>query len=141
MNKLQFPLGALALAMMLSAHTCSKVTKENAAQLAQGKWELVELNGKAVTMPEGKEMPYLNIDSLAENLNGFAGCNRIFGEMHLSGDSIAFPGLAATRMYCIETQDVEDAFMGALNRARTYSVKDGRLTLGPGNLAVLRKTD
>ncbi len=143
MKGFHLPLGAVALALLLSADTCNTGTTGGATPGNDlvGTWELAELNGAALEMPEGKEQPYLTFDSLAQNVNGYAGCNRVFGPVHVSSDSIGFAGLAATRMYCTETQHVEDAFMAALNRAVGYAVKDGRLTLldGDQQLAVLRR--
>lgn len=142
MKKIHIPLAALAAGLVLGAGTCNENAggKAALAGAVQGKWILERLDGGPVHMPEGREMPFLSIDSLGENVSGHAGCNRIFGPVKLSGDSISFPGMAATRMYCVETQQVEDAFLGALNHARTYTLKDDRLTLlGGKELAVLRK--
>ncbi len=137
--KLHLPLAALALGVVLSANTCAEKSTGASAQVP-GKWVLSTLNGAPVQLPEGAERPYLTIDSLRVNVTGFAGCNRVFGTMKVWGDSIAFPGLAATRMYCQETQQVEDAFLDALNKASTYSVKDERLVLLAGKeVAVLQR--
>lgn len=141
MRQIHIPLATLALGLILSANTCSdKGAGADAARAMQGKWVLETVNGEAVHMPEGKEAPYLTVDSAAQNVSGFAGCNRVFGPIKVWGDSISFEGLAATRMYCVETQQVEDAFMGALNGTRTFLVKGDKLTLlGGKELAVLRK--
>ncbi|MCC6840298.1 MAG: META domain-containing protein [Flavobacteriales bacterium] len=140
--KLQLPLAALALGVVLSANTCTEksASTSGAQDQVPGKWVLATLNGAAVEMPEGKEMPFLSIDSLGVNVNGYAGCNRVFGTMKVWGDSIAFPGLAATRMYCQETQQVEDRFLQALNEARTYQVDGSKLVLFAGKeVAVLQR--
>lgn len=125
------PLAALALGVMFSANTCSDKTagSTGSAALVPGQWVLSTLNGAEVQLPEGAEKPFLAIDSTGVNVTGFAGCNRVFGTMKVWGDSIAFPGLAATRMYCVETQQVEDNFLQALNRAKTYKVEGDQLIL------------
>lgn len=142
MMKIHVPLAALALGVVLSANTCNeKAGGQNGMdQLAPGKWVLTQLDNKQVDMPEGKENPYLEIDNLAQNVNGFAGCNRMFGPVRIWGDSILFSGLAATRMYCNETQHIEDAFLKALNQARTFALKGDQLTLRDGtDLAVFQR--
>ncbi len=145
MKKMHLPLGTVGLALLLSANTCNTGSTGATASGTDltGTWVLTELNGAAAEMPEGKEQPYLSFDSLAQNVNGYAGCNRVFGPVHLNGDSIGFTGLAATRMYCTETQYVEDAFMAALNRTNTYTVKEGRLSFYAGGqqLAVLSRKE
>ncbi len=126
-----FFLATLALGVVFSANTCSDkaVGSAGSAALVPGQWVLSTLNGAEVHLPEGAEKPFLAIDSTGVNVTGFAGCNRVFGTMKVWGDSIAFPGLAATRMYCVETQQVEDGFLQALNQARTYKVEGDQLIL------------
>ncbi len=138
MKKLHIPIAALVLGLMLSSNACSEKTGE--AANTRGKWVLEQLGGAAVTMPEGREMPYIEIDSTGQNLTGYAGCNRVFGAMRVWGDSIAFPGLASTRMYCEETQKTEDSFLEALNNARTFAIKGDQLVLSGGKeLATFRR--
>ncbi|MCL4281410.1 MAG: META domain-containing protein [Flavobacteriales bacterium] len=138
MKKLHIPIAALVLGLMLSSNACSEKTGE--AANTRGKWVLEQLGGAAVAMPEGREMPYIEIDSTGQNLTGYAGCNRVFGAMRIWGDSIAFPGLASTRMYCEETQKTEDSFLEALNNARTFAIKGDQLVLSGGKeLATFRR--
>ena len=144
MRKLHLPLAALALGIVLSANTCSDKDGGKAGaglEMVQGKWVLQSLNGNAVNMPAGIEQPYLSIDSTGENVSGYGGCNRVFGTMKVSNDSISFPGLAATRMYCEATQKVENSFLEALNATTTYKINKDELTLlGGKELAILRRT-
>lgn len=140
-RSLRLPAAILALGLVCTANTCSDKAALP-AQLAQGKWELVSLAGSAVQMPEGVEMPYISLDSSGTNLTGFAGCNRMFGTVITTGDSIRFPGLASTRMYCEATQDVENRFLEALNNAQTFTIGSGELVLqGKTGQTVLRRLD
>lgn len=144
MRTIHFPLAALVLGIVLSANTCSDKNgaADAARELAGTKWVLQQLNGKNVEMPGEQEKPYLTMDSLAQHVNGFAGCNRMFGPVRVWGDSIAFSELAATRMYCVETQHIEDEFMDALNKTRTFGLKADELILRNGtDLAVLRRAE
>jgi putative lipoprotein len=141
MKKFQIPVAALALGFLFSAHACNKAgsAKADLATLANGKWELATLYGNAVVMPADREKPYLKMDSLGTGVSGFAGCNRVFGGMVLHGDSISFPALASTKMFCQDSQQVEDKFMQALNETRTYTLKGDELVLqGAKELAVLK---
>ena len=144
MRKLHLPLAALALGVVLSANTCSDKDNGKAGvsvDMIKGKWVLQSIEGNAVKMPEGIEQPYLSIDSTGENLSGYGGCNRIFGALKVSNDSISFPGLAATRMYCEATQKVENSFLEALNGTSTFKLKNDELVLmGSKEMAVLRRT-
>jgi len=134
MKNLKFPLMVLALGIMLSASKCSSTSDMPADAMAAlkqgGRWTLSTLKGKEVQLPEGmEETPYIAVDSITGRLSGFAGCNRMMGTVEIKGDSISFPGLASTRMYCEGRQQLEDSFMSALRDASTFKLKDGHLTL------------
>ncbi len=142
MKKLHLPILAFGAFIVLSAGTCSNKVSDNGHAmhgLTEGKWVLEMVHGQAVKVPEGTEMPYLAVDSTGENISGFAGCNRLGGVVKVSGDSISFPGLFSTRMYCEETQKLENSFLDVLNNAKTFTLKGDVLTLLSGKeLAVLR---
>jgi heat shock protein HslJ len=63
---------------------------------------------------------------------GSGGCNRFFGPYAVDGDAISIGPLATTRMACIEPEGVgeqETAFLAALGRVATWSIREGRLQL------------
>ncbi len=144
MKSIQISIAAIVLGIAFSANTCTNkdanTTAGNPSQLP-GKWVLTSVQGEPVNMPDGSEKPFLTIDSLAQNANGFAGCNRIFGALALHGDSLSFAGMAGTKMFCQETQQVEDQFLNALAGTRTYVLRDGKLVLlGDKELAILERS-
>lgn len=62
--------------------------------------------------------------------SGFAGCNRWFGAVEASGDSVRFTGVGATRMACEEPMmTIESGFLGALERTRAYRIEGETLIL------------
>ena len=143
MKNLHLPIAALALGVLLSANTCShkgNATDAPLSVIAGSKWELQTLAGTAVKMPSGVEQPYIELDSTGSRISGFAGCNRMTGGFKLSEDSISFPQLVSTRMYCEATQKEENAFLEALKATRTYRIEDGKLVLlGKDEVAELRR--
>ena len=65
-------------------------------------------------------------------LAGFGGCNRVFGPYEVDGVSIRIGPLASGRMSCPEPEGVmeqEAAYLAALERATTWTIRDGRLQL------------
>lgn len=144
MRNAHFPLLALAGALVLSSHTCNPQgtgLHPDLSALAPGKWLLEKLDGSATAGP-AENRPYLVLDSTGAQVHGFAGCNRFFGPVHVHGDSISFADLASTRMYCEQTQKLEDQFLDALRTARTFTLGNGQLVLSNGKeLAVFRKVD
>lgn len=135
--KLSISVPILVFGAILSTNKCAGPAEASAqgGRLAPGKWILQELNGSGFDLPAGVERPYLQLDSAMERVNGYGGCNRMFGGIRIHGDSIAFPMMGATKMYCEETHAIEDQFLQALNNTATFAVKDGRLQLS-GNGSV-----
>lgn len=134
MTKIHVPLAALALGVMLSANKCADAKGGAAAAdattaLAQGKWALQTLNGKEFQLPEGVEPPSLTLDPKEGGLTGFGGCNRLMGSVKVDGNAISFPNLGSTKMYCENSQKVEDEFKTALRAANGYTLKGDKLTL------------
>jgi heat shock protein HslJ len=63
-------------------------------------------------------------------VEGSGGCNRFGGPFALDGSRLSIGPLATTRMACSEPEGVgeqEAAFLAALGRAATWSIREGCL--------------
>jgi putative lipoprotein len=70
-------------------------------------------------------------------ISGTGGCNRMAGKATISGDSIAFGRIAATRRACAPaTMDQEAKFLAALEEVRAWRVDPSR-----GKLTLLDESD
>jgi heat shock protein HslJ len=121
------PLVALSLLITLSASKCEK-KGGTAADLGNSRWTLQTLNTEQFQMPEGMEVPYLELDPSGSSVSGKAGCNKIHGQLKVEGSAISFPGLMGTKMAC-SAMDVETKFMIALNNANAFTLEGDKLTL------------
>lgn len=54
-----------------------------------------------------------------KSFNGYTGCNSMFGEYEVSGDSMQFDKIGSTRRYCGE-KNPESTFMKALSNSARY---------------------
>lgn len=139
---LSVSLSILALGLILSADKCSgpSASTGHADTITSGKWTLQTLGGKEFDLPEGVDAPYLQLDSAMQRISGFGGCNRLMGGITIHGDSISFPMMGSTKMYCENTQALEGNFLKALGNTSTFRVKGDRLSFfGHGQeQAVLR---
>ncbi len=59
-------------------------------------------------------------------LSGSTGCNRYGGSASLDGDRLAGSDIAATRMYCMNTADIESRFLEVLEAAAFGSLEGDR---------------
>jgi heat shock protein HslJ len=92
-------------------------------------WQLVELDGEALTLSAEQEAPSIQLLDEGDRLQGFGGCNRMFGTYERSGAELRFGPLAGTMMACEGMMELERAFHQALEATRGYSLEAGSLAL------------
>jgi heat shock protein HslJ len=107
--------------------------------LENTRWELAELNGKPVSPPQGKEEPYIQLNSNGKTLQGSAGCNTMSGNYQLDGNKLKFGKIATTRMDCGEpVMSVERAFLNAIKTTDSFKLSGGKLELYGGGKLLAR---
>jgi|SRR5690554_1552670 len=103
-------------------------------------WRLKTLEGQPVEMTKNQTREaFFRLKSEDNSVTGFAGCNTLFGSYALDrGNKIYFSHIAATLMACLDSDIRETQFLQVFERADTYSLIDGELTLknGQNTLAV-----
>lgn len=112
------------LAGAMLALTSCRSTKEVASiSTVNGEWNIVEINGTAVTPVPGNEFPYIGFETVTGKVFGNSGCNRMMGTF----DTSAKPGImdlshiASTRMYCPD-MTLEQNVLNVLKNVRGYRV-------------------
>lgn len=90
-------------------------------------WTLSRLAGKPVVPTPTPAYLVFQLEPNAQ-LSGSSGCNRIFGGFEREGDSLTFPPLAGTRMFCEQGMEQEHALHEALAATRSHRL-DGRTLL------------
>lgn len=105
--------------------------------LAETKWELVELNGKAVDKTTKRDY-FINFDSKSGTFKAFVGCNKISGSYFMkSTTKLGFSKVASTRMAC-ENMDVERDFFNNLQKTDNYMIEGKMLHLHMGKKAIAK---
>ena len=94
-------------------------------------WVLVALGEQASPPARGKPAT-LRLEASASRAAGFAGCNRFSASYTLAGDSLRFGPIMSTKMACVDGDELERSFLGALPVVATYEATDSALILkGP----------
>jgi heat shock protein HslJ len=96
------------------------------------RWTLVELNGRPVTTGVGGDVPYIRLRADTARVEGFTGCNSIFGRYERgAGGRLRFEQLGGTLRACADSApaDQERRFMAALTATRRYAIRADTLTL------------
>ena len=115
--------------------SCIKSERGGISPVAIGiegpKWQLVEVGGSPVSIQSGqsgKRLPFVRFDGDKKQATGFAGCNDFFGNYKLSGSSLKFGLIGATRMFCEgEAGEMEMRYMAAMKKTRAWNIRDGVL--------------
>lgn len=100
--------------------------------LANTKWRLTELNGKAVKNTSDK--PYMiTMNSKTGKITAYAGCNNIMGSFLMKEEGkLNFLYVGSTKMACPEMK-TEEKFMAALTKTDSYMIEGNMLHLHKGN--------
>ena len=98
----------------------------------QGKWGILNLNGKPVTEKDAN----VGFSLKDQRFYGSGGCNRLNGTYQLDSAKlgITINNITSTRMACAN-MDTETDLIGALEQVRSYQRQDNTLKLldGSGN--------
>lgn len=92
-------------------------------------WTLVSADGVAA-LPGGAAVPAIVFDSEGR-VSGNTGCNTASGPYTVDGDRLTVGSLAMTRRACADPagNDLERAYVRALERTRRYRIAGGMLEL------------
>lgn len=106
-------------------------------------WALEKMNGENMAASKfEKEIPYIEINSSTGKFMGFAGCNRINGELFFEKSVLRFTKIATTRMAC-GPNNRENELLHSLESVTTYQVENSHLILtNPSGIElVFKKVD
>lgn len=103
--------------------------------ILNNQWKLVELNGKSL-LNEKVDIT-LTLSASNHQVNGNGGCNRYFGSYKLDGNSIEISNIGSTKMFCMETANIEDEFFNTLKDKSDIKVTGSQLTFSKEGKTVL----
>ena len=92
-------------------------------------WKLTRLGDQPVQVAAGQGEPHMILQSESHRVGGSGGCNRLIGGYELEGERLTFGRLATTRMACPQGMETEDAFLGALEKVKTWRILGQHLEL------------
>ncbi|QLE00243.1 copper resistance protein NlpE N-terminal domain-containing protein [Galbibacter sp. BG1] len=129
-NKIE---GALADKYILNKSVA--MTDEN---LTDKKWELVSLMGKSISeIEETPTTPFIQFTSEENRVSGNAGCNNFTGTFTLKeGNRFETSKIASTMKAC-RNMKIEGELLKILEKADTYTIKDGKLSITKARMAPL----
>ena len=103
-------------------------------------WTLEKINGEPIDIPDSRQYPTLEIDLAKEVIFGYGGCNRFHGRAEMMNNTLLTGSILSTKMLCIDTQAVENKFLGTLSGKKLeFKVTDDKLVLTDGEMELLFK--
>src|SRR5262249_9488242 len=97
-------------------------------------WQLTNLNGTDV----GETKAFVEIDPRTGKFNGSTGCNRMMGSASITGQDIAFWGVAITKRACEpDVMKLEGDFTKTLVTSTRYHVDGDVLSVFNGKKKIL----
>lgn len=118
---------ALVIALIAGVTLSAQPPSASTSPIEDREWTLVQIG--AQPLPALARVPTLTLASPSQRASGFTGCNRYTGSYQITGQQLTIEKVAATRMACLESGQVETAFIEALDRTRGWQVKGGALEL------------
>ncbi|HUH27206.1 META domain-containing protein [Gelidibacter sp.] len=102
------------------------------------KWVLTKLNEDVLNLTKTElEQPFIKLSAKDNGVGGNGGCNSFGGTFTLKDNQhIEFSQMMATMRYC-EGSSIENMFMANLQKAVSYTINNGELTLRDENGYVL----
>jgi heat shock protein HslJ len=113
------PIFAVGCAARPQAPTDAGRAQASAGELPGTSWRLEDLGGESALEGVETTLEFPEAGKVA----GRASCNRFFGTVEISGQSIKFGPLAATKMSCGDAADTQERkYLGALQKAERFAV-------------------
>lgn len=107
------------LRVLVALSVVVTASEVSAADSLSGTWKAVRALGGDVHGPE--------ISISGAEVSGTGGCNRFSGSAVVSGNTIKFGPLRATKMFCAGKMDTETVFLSALDATRAFAVSGDEL--------------
>ena len=126
MKKLYFICTAL-LTLDTSCNS-TKETTQSPAPLYDTKWSLKKI------YDGGKEEPvntkaFIRFDKEKGSAGGNGSCNSFGSSTTINGNNISFRNIFSTKMYCDQIQQIENKFLGSLEKVTRFEIKGKSLIL------------
>ena len=103
--------------------------------ILNNQWKLVELNGKSLTNENVNVTLTLNASN--HQVNGNGGCNQYFGGYKLIDNVVEISNLGSTKMFCVETANIEQEYFNTLKDKSDIKVTENQLIFSKGGKTVL----
>jgi len=92
-------------------------------------WSLIEIDASPVELGDADTAVNLSFGPVEKVVFGFSGCNRYSGSYKFTAETLSIGPIAATRMMCTNSMELEHSFLSALDNVTSARLDGGTLVL------------
>ena len=117
-----------AILTLSTSCNSAKETMQSTTPLYNTKWLLKKIYS------DGREEPvntkaFIRFDKEKGSAGGNGSCNNFGSTATINGNQVNFKNVFSTKMYCEHVQQIENKFLGSLEKVTRYEIKDKSLFL------------
>jgi len=120
----------ICIAILITTMSCksAKETMKTATPLFNTKWSLKKIytDGKEETV---STKAFIRFDKEKGSAGGNGSCNSFGSTATINSNEVSIKNIFSTKMYCEEVQQIENKFIGSLEKVTRYEIKDKSLFL------------
>lgn len=120
-----YSMAVLCAGMLMAA--CATTKRTTAVVSLEGEWDIVEVEGKPISVTDGKPLPFIGFNQDTKRIYGNSGCNRMMGTYQVDSTKPGFVRLgqiASTRMACPD-METESRVLAALGKVSSFKAVEG----------------
>ena len=112
----------VTLVMFASSCKSSKETMQPSTPLYNTKWSLKKIhdNGNEEIV---NTKAFIRFDKEKGSAGGNSSCNNFGSSATINGIEASFKNIFSTKMYCEQVQQIENKFLGSLEKVNRYDIK------------------
>ena len=120
----------LYVSVSLFGSSCAACKESSKADvpLYDTKWSLKKIHTKD-SIQNVQTKAFIKFNKEKNGAGGNGSCNSFGGNATINGNQLSFKNIFSTKMYCEEVQQVENSFLGNLDKITRYEIKGKTLLL------------
>lgn len=120
----------LYVSVSLFGSSCAACKESSKADvpLYDTKWSLKKIHTKD-SIQNVQTKAFIKFNKEKNGAGGNGSCNSFGGNATINGNQLSFKNIFSTKMYCEGVQQIENNFLGSLEKVTRFEIKDKTLKL------------
>ena len=106
----------------------AKEAMQSSASLYNTKWSLKKIHDNS-NEESVNTKAFIRFDKEKSSAGGNGSCNNFGSSTIINNNEVSFKNIFSTKMYCEQVQQIENKFLGSLEKVTSYEIKDKSLFL------------